>query len=113
MMFENSIEALKIIVTVAILFVWFIRYNNIKKEFIEYGYPTWFRDLVGILKISFSIMLHSADSEVVVIGSLGIALLMFGAVITHIRVQSKFRKYIASVSMLLITMLIAYHTISL
>ena len=113
MMFENSIEALRIIVTVAILFVWFIRYNNIKKEFIEYGYPTWFRDLVGILKISFSIMLHSVDNEVVLIGSLGIALLMFGAVITHIRVQSKFRKYIASVSMLLITMLIAYHTISL
>ena len=54
-MVENSIEALKIIVTVSILFVWFIRYDNIKKEFIEYGYATWFRDLIGILKISFSI----------------------------------------------------------
>ena len=108
-MVENSIEALKIIVTVSILFVWFIRYDNIKREFIEYGYATWFRDFIGILKISFSIMLHSGESVVVAIGSIGIALLMLGAVFTHIRVKSEFRRYIASVSMLLITSFIAYN----
>ena len=113
MLIENFIEALKIIVTVAILFVWFIRYNNIKKEFIEYGYATWFRDLIGILKISFSLMLHSNDNQVVLIGSLGIATLMSGAVITHFRVKSKFRKYIASVTMFIMTGFIAYHSFSL
>ena len=30
---SNFIEALKIIATVSIFFVWFIRYDNIKKEF--------------------------------------------------------------------------------
>ena len=112
-MVENLFEALKIIVTVSILFVWFIRYDNIKKEFIEYGYATWFRDFIGILKISFSIMLHSGDSAVVAIGSIGIAFLMLGAVGTHIRVGSEFRRYIASVSMLLITSFIAYHALLL
>ena len=37
---ENFVEAFKIITTVAIFFVWFVRYDNIKKEFLEYGYPT-------------------------------------------------------------------------
>ena len=40
------VEPLKIIVTVAIFFVWFVRYENIKKEFNEYGYPNWFRDFI-------------------------------------------------------------------
>jgi len=107
-MLEISVllDALKIIVTSAIFFVWFIRYDNIKKEFKEYNLPSWFRDLVGILKISFSIMIHSNNKDIVLIGSLGILALMFGAVITHIRMKNNFRKYIASVAMLTITSLI-------
>ena len=107
------VEPLKIIVTVAIFFVWFVRYENIKKEFNEYGYPNWFRDLVGILKISFTVMLHSNIKEVVVIGSSGILILMLGAVLTHIKVESDFRKYIASVTMLTISILILIFTMKL
>ena len=108
---QYMVESVKIIVTVAIFFIWFIRYDNIKKEFFEYGYPTWFRDLVGILKISFSIMLHSSLDNVVAIGSIGIATLMSGAVLTHIKVKSNFRKYIASVAMLMIGCFILYNSI--
>ena len=32
----NIVEALKIISSVAIFFVWVVRYDNIKKEFVEY-----------------------------------------------------------------------------
>ena len=112
-MLEISVllDALKIIVTSAIFFVWFIRYDNIKKEFKEYNLPSWFRDLVGILKISFSIMIHSNNKDIVLIGSLGILALMFGAVITHIRMKNNFRKYIASVAMLTITSLILLSSI--
>ena len=73
----------------------------------------WFRDLVGILKISFTVMLHSNIKEVVVIGSSGILILMLGAVLTHIRVESDFRKYIASVTMLTISILILIFTMKL
>ena len=52
------IDALKIIAGVAVFFVWVVRYDNIKKEFIDYGLPTWLRDLVGILKNSSAIMLQ-------------------------------------------------------
>ena len=111
MVLENIVESMKIIATVAIFFVWFVRYDNIKKEFSEYNYPDWFRDLVGILKISFIVMLHSKDNQVVLFGVIGISILMSVAVITHIRMKSTFRKYIASVSMLIICSIILYSTI--
>ena len=108
---ESFIHILKIIATVSIFFVWFIRYDNIKKEFSEYQLPSWFRDLVGILKISFMVMLHSINQEIVIVGSLGIFILMAGAVSTHIRMKNNFRKYIASVTMCIISALILYFTI--
>tara|TARA_B110000263_G_scaffold146665_1_gene127206 strand:+ start:417 stop:755 length:339 start_codon:yes stop_codon:yes gene_type:complete len=108
---ENFIEVLKIIVTVSMFFIWFVRYDNIKKEFKEYKFPRWFRDVVGILKISFCVMLHSNSNEIVITGSLGILVLMLGAVMTHIRMRNPFRKYIASVTMSLIIFIILFFTI--
>ena len=102
----NIVEALKIISSVAIFFVWVVRYDNIKKEFVEYNLPSWVRDLVGILKLSFATMLQFSNQEVVRIGALGICVLMLGAVVTHLRLKSNFRRYIASVAMLSISVFI-------
>ena len=102
----NIVEALKIISSVAIFFVWVVRYDNIKKEFVEYNLPSWIRDLVGILKLSFATMLQFSNEEIVKIGALGISVLMFGAVVTHLRLKSNFRRYIASVAMLSISVFI-------
>ena len=109
--FHDSVESLKIIAGVAIFFVWVVRYENIKKEFVEFQLPTWLRDLVGILKVSFAAMLQFPNLELVKIGALGITLLMIAAVITHVRLKSQFRRYIASVAMLSISVLILYYTI--
>lgn len=109
--YSYIIEAIKIIITVSVFFVWFVRYRNIKKEFVKYGYPRWFRDLVGILKISFSIMLHSSMNSIVVIGSLGISILMIGAFFTHMKINNPFREYIASLVMLTISTMVLYFTL--
>ena len=90
--------------------MWVVRYDNIKKEFVEYNLPSWVRDLVGILKLSFAVMLQFTNEEVVKIGALGISVLMFGAVATHLRLKSNFRRYIASVAMLSISCFILYYT---
>ena len=60
---EVLIEALKIIAAVAVYFVWVVRYDNIKKEFSDYKLPKMFRDLVGILKISCTVMLQFDDNN--------------------------------------------------
>ena len=103
---ENIVEALKIISSVAIFFVWVVRYDNIRKEFVEYNLPSWVRDIVGILKLSFATMLQFSNEEIVKIGALGISVLMLGAVVTHLRLKSNFRRYIASVAMLSISIFI-------
>ena len=106
------IELIKVISSVAIFFVWVVRYENIRKEFDEYNLPTWLRDLTGILKLSFAWMLHSSDPEMVVVGSFGITLLMLAAVATHVRLKSTFRRYIASVTMLLLSITILYFSVA-
>ena len=109
---NNFIEALKIVSGVAIFFVWVVRYENIRKEFNEYNLPTWLRDLTGILKLSCAWMLHSSDPKIVVAGSSGITLLMLAAVVTHVRLKSTFRRYIASVTMLLLSITILYFSVA-
>ena len=106
------IEIIKIVSSVAIFFVLVVRYENIRKEFDDYNLPTWLRDLTGILKLSFAWMLHSSDSRIVVAGSSGITLLMLAAVVTHVRLKSTFRRYIASVTMLLLSITILYFSIA-
>ena len=108
---ENLVEALKIIITVSILFVWFVRYENVRKEFSDYGFPSWFRDIVGILKVSFSLMIHSANKQVVILGLFGVLCLMIGAVVTHIKMKNNFRTYIASVSMLAMIVALFYYVL--
>ena len=106
------IELIKIISSVAIFFVWVVRYENIRKEFDDYNLPTWLRDLTGILKLSFAWMLHYSDPRIVVAGSSGITLLMLAAVVTHVRLKSTFRRYIASVTMLLLSITILYFSVA-
>ena len=106
------IELIKIVSSIAIFFVWVVRYENIRKEFDDYNLPTWLRDLTGILKLSFASMLHSSDSIIVVAGASGITLLMLAAVVTHVRLKSTFRRYIASVTMLLLSITILYFSVA-
>ena len=106
------IELIKVISSVAIFFVWVVRYENIRKEFDDYNLPTWLRDLTGILKLSFAWMLHSSDTRIVLAGSSGITLLMLAAVVTHVRLKSTFRRYIASVTMLLLSITILYFSVA-
>jgi len=106
------IELIKVVSSVAIFFVWVVRYENIRKEFNEYNLPTWLRDFTGILKLSFAWMLHFSDQRIIIAGSLGITLLMLAAVATHVRLKSTFRRYIASVTMLLLSITILYFSIA-
>ena len=106
------IEALKIIAAVSVYFVWVVRYDNIKKEFQSYKLPKMFRDLVGILKISFTVMLQFENNNLVIVGALGIVVLMFGAVATHVRMKNPARDMLPAITMLSIGLIILLHTLS-
>ena len=84
-----SQEVLTTLIFGSIIFVWGVRYNNIKDEFRHFNLPTWLRDLVGIFKLSFAVMLLSDGTEIITIGALGIAVLMVAALATHVRLKSQ------------------------
>ena len=57
----SFIYAIKAFIAASIFFVWVVRYREIIEEFKFYKLPSWLRDLVGILKLSFAFMLFSND----------------------------------------------------
>ena len=102
------VEILQIITATSILFVWVVRYENIIKEFQQYQLPAWLRDMVGILKISFAIMLLLGiyNENFKILGSCGLILLMLAALFTHIKVKNPFFKALPSLTLLSFSALI-------
>ncbi len=90
------VEILKTFVLTSVLFVWIVRYDNIVIEFKQYGLPDWLRDFVGILKISFVVMLLNGDSSIVILGSAGIVVLMLAALFTHFKIKNPVGKMVPS-----------------
>ena len=51
------LDFFKILVPISIFYVWVPRQDNIRKEFQDYNYPDWLRDLTGIFKLTLSKLL--------------------------------------------------------
>tara|TARA_A100001037_G_scaffold25002_1_gene20432 strand:+ start:2178 stop:2519 length:342 start_codon:yes stop_codon:yes gene_type:complete len=108
---ETLIEVLKTIVLVSVLFVWVVRYNNIKNEFEQYKLTKRLRDIVGIMKISFALMLQSDIKEIVLIGAGGILFLMSAAIITHIRVKNNLYNMLPALTMFSLCLIILLYSL--
>ncbi|MGA0241826.1 MAG: DoxX family protein [Candidatus Marinamargulisbacteria bacterium] len=79
------VTALKIILVSAIFFVWVVRYNNIVSEFQEYGLPDWFRDAMGVMKLTFCGFFLSGNPALIQSASAGMGVLMLAPFVTHIK----------------------------
>jgi len=104
------VSILQIITASSVLFVWVVRYENIIEEFEYYKLPTWLRDLVGILKVSFGIMLLMGiyDEKFKIIGAGGLSLLMIAALLTHVKVKNPFHKAVPAVILLSFSVIILF-----
>ena len=102
------VSILQIITASSVFFVWVVRYDNIIEEFVYYKLPTWLRDLVGILKVSFGIMLLMGvyDEKFKIIGAGGLSLLMIAALLTHVKVKNPIYKAIPAVTLLSFSVII-------
>ena len=110
------INIINIIITMGILNVWIIRYDletqwrgggskNLMEEFSTYGLPLWLMYFVGFAKISLAILLFLGIwiNEFSFLGSIGISVLMAGAVLMHIKVQDPLKKSIPAFLMLVLS----------
>ena len=100
---------LQALVAASIFFVWVVRYDNIVQEFKQYGLPDWLRDLVGILKLTFALLLLLGiqRASLAMIGGLGIAGLMGCAFAVHLRVKNPLFKMLPSLTLLALSLIIA------
>lgn len=105
--FTISLQAL---VAASIFFVWVVRYANIVQEFKQYQLPDELRDLVGILKLTFALLLLLGIERppLAVVGGVGIALLMGAAFLVHLRVKNPVFKMLPSLALLLVSTFVAW-----
>lgn len=105
---HNVTITLQALVASSVFFVWVVRYANTAQEFKLYGLPDWLRDLVGILKITFSLMLLIGIERLSLafVGGIGIAVLMGAAFVTHLRVKNPVFKMLPSLTLMVLSAVI-------
>ncbi len=107
--FAAFIPALKLLTLAAVFFVWFIRYENIVKEFEKYNYSPKLRDLVGILKITAVLLINTESSLNVQIGSALLAILMLSAFATHFKVKNPLIEFVPSFILMIFSVIFFFH----
>ena len=122
---ENLPLILQLIISVGLINVWLFRFNkltqfrggdakNMKEEFQAYGLPIWLMYVVGFLKIAIAIMLIVSIwiKELLEYNLWVLSLLMFGAVLMHLKVKDPIKKSYPALSILFMIALILYLTMS-
>jgi len=81
-----------------------------KEEFIAYGLPSWIMYLVGTLKVAFSIGLIVGlwIPEVIKFSASGIAIMMFFAIVMHVKIKDPISKSIPAITFLILSILIIF-----
>jgi uncharacterized membrane protein YphA (DoxX/SURF4 family) len=84
--------------------------KNMKEEFIAYGLPSWIMYLVGTLKVVFSIGLIAGlwIPELVKFSASGIAIMMFFAIVMHVKIKDPISRSIPAITFLILSVLIIF-----
>ena len=99
----------QVIVALSIVYVWVFRFDNIVKEFKQYGLSDLTRSMVGATKIILSTLLVAGIwfPDLVLVPALLMALLMIAAQYFHFKVKNPFMKRVPSLFLLLVSLFIA------
>ncbi len=109
------------IVAIGIYNVWIFRFGkstnwrgghstNMQEEFAAYGLSRSIMFIVGTLKILFAtlLLLGLFYPELVRPAAFGLAILMLGAIIRHIKIHDSFKKSIPATTVFLLCIFVAY-----
>ena len=99
----------QVIVALSIAYVWIFRFDNIVKEFKQYGLSDLTRTIVGSSKIALSTLLIAGIwyPGLVLIPTLLIAFLMLSAQFFHFKVGNPWQKRMPSLFLLILCLFIA------
>lgn len=99
----------QLIVAVSVLIVWVFRFDNIVKEFKQYGLSDLTRSIVGSVKIALATLLIAGIGypSLVLIPALLMAFLMLSAQYFHFKVNNPWQKRLPSLVLMLLSLFIA------
>ena len=99
----------QLIVAISVLYVWVFRFDNIIKEFKQYGLSDIMRNIVGASKISLSALMIAAVfyPGLVLFSSLSMAFFMLCAQMAHIKVKNPWIKFSPSFIFLILSLFVA------
>ncbi len=105
----NASVIAQIVIAASVLFVWIFRFENIEKEFEEYRFSIAFRSFIGAAKIALSTLLIVGIwyPSLVLVPALLMAVLMAGAQWSHFKVRHAFVKFVPSLVLLLLSLVVA------
>lgn len=103
------------IVAISIVIVWVFRFDNIVKEFKQYGLSDLTRTVVGSAKIILATLLVAGIwyPSLVLIPALMMAFLMISAQYFHFKVKNPWQKRMPSLFLLLLCLFIAAVSLNL
>ena len=106
---NNYAIAAQIIVALSIVFVWVFRFDNIVREFKQYGLSDLTRSMVGATKIVLSTLLVAGIwfPELVLVPALVMAFLMVSAQFFHFKAGNPWQKHLPSLFLLTLSLFIA------
>lgn len=100
----------QVIIAITIFIVWVIRYDNIVKEFKQYGISDLLRNFVGFSKIALATLLVTGIwyPTLVFIPAILMAGLMLCAQVAHIKVKNPPMKFVPSLILFALCVFIAF-----
>jgi len=106
---ESLIISSQIVLAGSVAFVWIFRFDNIVKEFKQFGLPDLIRNMVGASKIAISTLLIAGIwyTVPVLYSALAMAFLMICAQIAHFKVKNPLTKHLPSLVLLILSLFIA------
>jgi hypothetical protein len=118
---ETVVTVIQVIIALGIFNVWILRYGkstawrggeaqNMKEEFQIYGLPGWAVGVIGFLKLLFAASLIAGlwVPALTQPAAIGLAVLMLGAVLMHIKVKDPLKKSLPAFSVLVLCLIVAF-----
>ena len=111
---EHMIKVAQLIVGISVLFVWIFRFDNIIKEFKQFGLSDLMRSFVGASKIALATLLIAGVwyPSFVQIPSIFMGIFMISAQYFHFRAHNPFIRRVPSLIFLILCAFIAYTKIN-
>ena len=106
---ENLLCLAQLVVALSVAFVWIFRYDNVVKEFTQFGLNDLTRNFVGASKIALATLLVAGIwyPLLVQIPSVLMGLFMIAAQYFHFKIKNPFSKHLPSLILLMLCAIIA------